>query len=97
MASSAEFEIGPETETATHWSYAVTLFAAGRTREITVTLSYPDYDHWSRGRVPPVKVVEATLRFALERMTAEEFGATLDCSTVARRHSEFETALHQAF
>ncbi|MEM8783803.1 MAG: hypothetical protein AAGE65_13240 [Planctomycetota bacterium] len=93
MASSAEFEIGPETETATHFSYDVTLFDAGRTRTLAVTLSFQDYDHWSHGRVPPVKVVDATLRFALERMTSAELGDALDCSTVRRRFAEFERQL----
>ncbi|MEM1098166.1 MAG: hypothetical protein AAGH92_05195 [Planctomycetota bacterium] len=97
MAAPAEFEIGPETETPTHWSYAVTVFDAGRTRSIDVTLSFQDYDHWSRGRVPPVKVVDATMRFALTHMSLDKFGETLDCSTIARRYSGFDAALNKAF
>ncbi|MEM7576786.1 MAG: hypothetical protein AAF328_04850 [Planctomycetota bacterium] len=97
MSPSPEFEIGPETETPTHWSYDVTLFDAGRTRTLAVRLSFQDYDHWSRGRVPPVKVVDATLRFALARMPVEELGEALDCSTVGRRFGEFETELPAMF
>ncbi|MEM9752200.1 MAG: hypothetical protein AAF916_02330 [Planctomycetota bacterium] len=97
MSAPAEFEIGPETETPTHWSYAVTVFDAGRTRSIDVTLSFQDYDHWSRGRVPPVKVVDATLRLALERMSVDELGERVDCSTIARRFQGFEAELAEMF
>ncbi len=93
MSATPEFEIGPETETATHWAYDVTVFGDGQTRRLTVTLSFQDYDHWSRGRVPPVRLVDATLRLALARLSPTDLGETLDCSTVRRRLEGFDAAL----
>ncbi|MEM9753317.1 MAG: hypothetical protein AAF916_08010 [Planctomycetota bacterium] len=89
MPATPEFEIGPETEHATHWSYAVTIFHAGEARKVDLTLSFQDYDHWSRGGVPPVKVADAALRFALEQIAVADLPETLDCSTIARRFPAF--------
>ena len=79
-----EIEIGPETENANHWSYGVRVFAGGQTHTYAVTLSFQDYDHWSHGRVPPSRVVEAAFEFLLDHEPATAIMSKFDCSVIRR-------------
>lgn len=89
----AEIEIGTETEGQNQWSYQVRVFGAGRTHEYDVTLSFSDYDLWSKGRVPPSKVVRAAFEFLLERESAGEILSRFDCSLIRRYFPEVDREL----
>lgn len=89
----AEIEVGTETESGNQWAYDVRVFAGGRTHEYAVTLSFSDYDHWSRGRVPPSRVVERAFEFLLEREPATSILPKFDCSVIRRYFPEVDKEL----
>jgi hypothetical protein len=80
----ADIEIGPETEHDNHWAYEVRVFDGGRTHDYAVTLSFQDYDLWSRGRVAPSRVVDAAFRFLLANEPATSIMNKFDCSVIRR-------------
>lgn len=80
----AEIEVGTESEQHNHWSYDVRVFVDGRTYDFLVTLSFQDYDLWSRGRVSPSRVVEAAFKFLLANEPASAIMAKFDCSVIRR-------------
>lgn len=89
----AEVEVGPETELEAGWSYDVTVFDQGRVRQHEVTLSFADYDLWSRGKKPPSRVVERVFEFLLEREPAEDILPKFDCSVVRRYFQDVDEVL----
>lgn len=89
----AEIEVGTETENANHWAYDVRVFDAGKTHAYAVTLSFSDYDHWSRGRVPPSRVVERAFEFLLQREPATSIMPRFDCSVIRRYFPEVDKEL----
>ncbi|MEM6750708.1 MAG: hypothetical protein AAF612_09585 [Planctomycetota bacterium] len=89
----ADIEIGPEVEGEANWSYQVRVFAQGQTHDYQVTLSFQDYDLWSRGRVAPAKVVEAAFGFLLEREPAGAILSKFDCSVIRRYFAEVDREL----
>lgn len=89
----AEIEIGEETEASNHWAYAVSVFADGRKHDYAVTLSFQDYDLWSRGRVSPSRVVEAAFKFLLANESAGSIMSKFDCSVIRRYFPEVDQAL----
>ncbi len=94
--SDAQLEFGEETESAASWSWPATVFAGGRVHALTVTLSFQDYDLWSRGRVPPVRTAEACLHWLLEREPAAELPDPFDCARTRRRHPAVDAELPAA-
>ena len=80
----ADIEVGVETEHATHWSYEVRVFADGRTHDYAVTLSFQDYDLWSRGRVSPSRVIESAFKYLLANEPATAIMDKFDCSVIRR-------------
>ena len=89
----SDIEIGTETESPTHWQYQVRVFADGRTHQYQVMLSFQDYDLWSRGRVPPSRVVHAAMRFLLARESAEQIMPRFDCAVIRRYFPEVDREL----
>lgn len=92
-----EIEIGTETEESNRWTYDVRVFDSGRTHDYEVTLSFQDYDHWSHGRVPPSRVVDAAFRFLLEREPASAILDRFDCSVIRRYFPEVDQELPGMF
>ena len=88
-----EIEIGQETEGERRWSYEVRVFDGGRTHEYDVTLSWSDYDLWSRGRVAPSNVVRAAFEFLLDREPASAILPRFDCSLIRRYFPEVDKEL----
>ena len=88
-----EIEIGPEQEGQRQWAYEVRVFDDGRTHSYDVTLSFSDYDLWSRGRVAPSKVVQAAFEFLLEREPATAILPRFDCSLIRRYFPEVDKEL----
>ena len=89
----AEIEVGTETERDNAWAYEVRVFDAGRTYEYDVTLSFSDYDHWSRGRVPPSRVVHRAFEYLLAREPAGSILPKFDCSVIRRYFPEVDKEL----
>ncbi len=89
----AKIEIGTETEGVNNWGYQVRVSEKGRTHEYKVTLSWPDYDLWSHGRVAPEKVVHAAFEFLLEREAATSILPKFDCSLIRRYFPEVDAEL----
>ena len=89
----ADIEVGEETESANHWAYQVRVFDAGRTHDFSVTLSFQDYDLWSRGRVATIKVIDACFRYLLANESADEIMAKFDCSVIRRYFPEVDAEL----
>lgn len=79
-----EIEVGTEQETTTHWAYEVRVFDQGRTYRFDVTLSFQDYDLWSRGRVAPSRVVEKAFEFLLANEPPVAILEKFDCSVIRR-------------
>jgi hypothetical protein len=80
----ADIEVGQETEAANHWAYEVSVFDGGRKHDYRVTLSFQDYDLWSRGRVSPSRVVESAFKFLLNNEPASSIMSKFDCSVIRR-------------
>lgn len=86
-------EIGTETEGHNNWGYQVAVRQDGQRHEYQVTLSWPDYDLWSHGRVAPEKVVKAAFEFLLERETATSILPKFDCALIRRYFPEVDAEL----
>lgn len=80
----ADIEVKTETEAHNHWAYEVRVFDAGRTHDYAVTLSFQDYDLWSRGRVSPSRVVESAFKYLLANEPATSIMSKFDCSVIRR-------------
>ncbi|MEL7088921.1 MAG: hypothetical protein AAGL98_10870 [Planctomycetota bacterium] len=93
----AEIEVGTETEKEASWAYDVSVFDAGRVHRHAVTLSFQDYDLWSRGRVGPSRVVEAAFKFLLQHESAAEISAKFDCSVIRRHYPAVDAELPKLF
>jgi hypothetical protein len=89
----AEIEIGEESSGQNEWSYPVTVYTDGKTHQYQVTLSWSDYDLWSRGRAAPSKVVQCIFEFLLQREPAEAIMGKFDCSIVRRYFPEVDSEL----
>lgn len=78
-----------ENETSTGWTHAVTLtLADGSVQELTVTLSFQDYEYWSGGVRPPERVTESLIECLLEpdedAHIPDPLPARFDASTARR-------------
>ncbi|MEM6334209.1 MAG: hypothetical protein AAF823_12805 [Planctomycetota bacterium] len=89
----ADIEIGPEVESDVGWSYEVSVYSEGKAHRYDVTLSYADYDLWSKGSVAPSRVVRRAFEFLLEREPASMILSKFDCSVIRRYFPEVDTVL----
>lgn len=89
----ADIEVGEETEASNHWAYAVSVFDGGRKHDYAVTLSFQDYDLWSRGRVSPSRVVETAFQFLLANEPAGSIMSKFDCSVIRRYFPQVDQEL----
>jgi hypothetical protein len=78
-------EVHSEQETPHGWSYGVRIERpGGRETAHEVTLAWVDHEHWSGGTMAPSRVVEALIRYLLEREDERRIPAKFDASTVRR-------------
>ncbi len=89
----AEIEIQHEREGDRGWQYQAVVCADGRRYELAISLSFSDYDLWSRGRVPPERVVQAALTFLLTREGPESILSKFDCSVIRRYFPQVDREL----
>ena len=93
----ADIEVGLETEADNHWAYEVSVFDGGRKYDYAVTLSFQDYDLWSRGRIAPSRVVETVFKFLLANEPASSIMAKFDCSVIRRYFPKVDQELPGMF
>ena len=58
-----------------------------------MTLGWSDYDLWSRGRVPPERVVRAAMQFLLAREPVTSILRKFDCAVIRRYFAEVDREL----
>ena len=86
--------IDQETETEKGWSFRVAITGdGGGETEHLLRLSWMDYDYWSRGVAPPVRIAEAIFRFILAR--GDQPPPAFDAATLRRRYRDFDTAIDE--
>jgi len=88
-----QIDVKREIEGRNQWRYEVTLDDGGDTYDYDVTLSWQDYDLWTRGRVPPNRVVEAAFKFLLQREPASSILSKFDCSLIRRYFPQVDQEL----
>lgn len=74
------FELAAERESSRGWEYDLKI--AGR--QLKLTLSWSDHDHWSGGSRPPSAVAQALIEQILEVKAAEDLPEKFDASTCRR-------------
>ena len=82
----AQIEITEEYDQAHGWLFeAQMLDEHGHLHHYQITLSYADYNLWSRdGSDPPERVAEAALHYLIEHMGIDDMKPSFDAS-IARR------------
>jgi hypothetical protein len=89
----ATIEVTHEREGTHHWTYAVRVVDGADSFDHEVTLSFQDYDHWTRGRVAPSRAVNAAFEFLLSREPASSILPRFDCSVIRRYFPEVDQEL----
>ncbi len=86
----ATIQIHSEQESNRGWSFAVRVEDDGDIHDYDVTLSWADYDLWSRGQVAPEKVVRAAFEFLLDREPPTAILQKFDCAVIRRYFPEVD-------
>lgn len=87
-------ELGPEVEEAHGWRYEVTLSRDDCPSSAhDVTLSWVDYDHWSKGDKPPSLVLTRLLEAAFELEPTLSLPRIVDASILRRMVRGLDDAL----
>jgi hypothetical protein len=87
-------EVHSEQETGHGWSYQARIVRdSGQESAHAVTLAWVDHEHWTGGALPPSRVVEALLRFLLEREEEHPIPPKFDASTARRWYPEVDEGL----
>ncbi|GAB4544359.1 MAG: hypothetical protein Tsb0013_01390 [Phycisphaerales bacterium] len=87
----SQVSVHDEVEEAGGWRYRVLVGADERPCE--VRLSWVDYEHWARGVYPPARVVEALVRFLIDRDGEGSVRPRFDAASVRRMHPTVDTEL----
>ena len=93
----AQVEITSESQMPNGWAFeAQVLDDVGVLRRHCVTLSWADYNLWSRsGSDVPAKVAEAALSFLLSRLKPDEVPPRFDASMLRRRFPGVDAEIPQ--
>ncbi len=90
----AEIEIKKETRHDRKWEYEAEITDQGSRYVFHITLNWAEYNHWCKsGDEQPQRVVEALLRFLLEREPASAIMSRFDCAIVRRFFPEVDERL----
>ena len=79
-----------ETETESGWVYYGEVGRADGVREIEMSLSWADYEYWSRGLVRPVDVARALLRVAMSQLDPGLLPDRFDAARLRRTIPRFD-------
>ena len=78
--------VNEEHETEHGWAFDVAIaMSEGSTRELSVALSWVDYDHISGGSSTPAAVVRAIVAELIDRGLLDEYADCFDASRAVRR------------
>lgn len=99
---SANVHIESETEHACGWTFVVLVEVdqadgEAESRHVTMTLSWADYDLWSKGTVRPETVARACVRFLIDRRGAALVPARFDAAHLRRWFADADEVLGQTF
>lgn len=83
-----------EHETEGGWSFTVRVGRGSEDRLHTLSLSWVDHEHWTRGSVPPSRTAEGIVRVALTKM--KELPERLDAARLTREIGGFDGLLREA-
>lgn len=86
---SAEISL-QETETAGGWVYRGHAGEDGTGRGLEMSLSWADYEYWSRGLVRPVDVALALLRIASDQIGTDLLPDRFDAARLRRTIPRFD-------
>lgn len=86
-------EIKTEEDSPRGWRFRVLVEVDQTRRELTVTLSWSDYDHWSHGRIAPERVAQAAVSYLLSRDPENPVDGDFDCAVIRRRFPEVDREL----
>ena len=89
----ANVTISDEREHATGWWFHVAIESSSSSQEHDVFLSFADYDHWSRGAIPPVRVMEQVFAYLLNRSEPISLPNRFDAGRIRRMTPEIDDAL----
>lgn len=89
--------VGSERESTAGWRFEVHVRAdegmGSESSRHEVSLSWADYEHWSHGAHAPARVVDAVMRFLLDRVGYDDIAARFDAARVRRRFPEVDDVL----
>jgi hypothetical protein len=84
-AGVAQITVITEEETGRGWRYRIKVVRdSGETSEHDVGLSWADHEHWCGGASAPSRVVEAVVRYLVDREAQRAVPARFDASTARR-------------
>lgn len=91
-------ETSSETQVARGWSFAMRMIdSTGAARSFTMTLSWADYNLWSRsGSDRPAAVAEAAVMFLVSREGSDSIRPRFDASLVRRLHADADVEIPRA-
>lgn len=89
----AEITIQTERESPRGWLFEVAIDQNGTAHTFEVTLSWSDYDLWSRGQIAPQHVVRTAFVFLLEREPVAAIFRRFDCAVIRRYFPEVDKRL----
>jgi hypothetical protein len=75
------------------WTFEVRVQDGGETREFEVSLSWAEYDLWSRGQVAPERVVESAFVFLLKNEPLSAIKQRFDCALIRRYFPQVDSEL----
>ena len=87
----AQVLVQDETEEAGGWRFRV--LVGTDERACDVRLSWVDYELWARGQHPPARVVEALVRYLIDRDSESAVRARFDAASVRRMHPNVDAEL----
>ena len=90
-------DVRTEIDTGQGWEFEVVLTRPGFGMSVhTVHLSWQDYDLWSRGAHPPVRVIEALLTYLLDHDGEAALRDKFDAARVRRFLPDVDKAMRAA-
>jgi len=87
----SEVQVLREHEDANGWSFTLRVGRGSEDRLHTLTLSWADHEHWTRGAIPPSTTAEAIVRVALAE--GNELPERLDAARLTREIPGFSERL----
>ncbi len=88
-----DIQVLTESQTSQGWAFEVRIFCGGKTYNYQTSLSWQDYDLWSKGRARPEHVVRGAFKFLLSREEASEIMPRFDCSIIRRFFGDVDDCL----